>query len=212
MSTGLDRIGFDRMGWGRFSRTVIGRSQSSEASPARFANRFVKTRLLLLPLALVAAAGGWLVMSGSRGGIAGSGTTNPATTDPTLAAVAVQPSDDTVPHEVVYDPFTSEAIAPKQPTPLDRLRLSGQSFRRGGLGSNAQVSFTLRNGNDYAVKDVEIACTFIRRDGRHLTDRTRLVPGVIEMHSRKSFERLHIGFVNVNASKAKCALVSASRS
>jgi hypothetical protein len=62
------------------------------------------------------------------------------------------------------------------------------------------------------VKDVTIACAFIRRDGRHLTDRTRLVPGTIEMRSRKSFERLHIGFVNVNASKAKCALVSASRS
>ncbi len=130
----------------------------------------------------------------------------------TLAAVAVPPADDPAQRAVAYDPFTSEAVAPQQPTPLDRLRLSGQSFRRGGLGSNAQVSFTLRNGNDYAVKDVAIACAFIRRDGRHLTDRIRLVPGTVEMRSRKSFERLHIGFVNVNASKAKCALVSASRS
>jgi hypothetical protein len=109
-------------------------------------------------------------------------------------------------------PFTSEAIAPEQSTPLDRLRLSGQSFRRGGLGSNAQLSFTLRNGNDYAVKDVAIACAYTRCEGRHLNDRARLVPGTIEMCSRKSFEGLHIGFVNVNASKAKCALVSASRS
>jgi hypothetical protein len=61
------------------------------------------------------------------------------------------------------------------------------------------------------VKDVAIACAFIRRDGRHLTDRAWF-PGPIEMRSRKSFERMHIGFVNVNASKAKCALVSASRS
>ena len=91
------------------------------------------------------------------------------------------------------------------------MKLYGQYWLRGGLGSNAQVSFTLRNGNDYAVKDVEIACVFIRRDGSHLTDRTRLVPGTIETRSRRSFERLHIGFVNVNASKAKCALVSAIR-
>jgi hypothetical protein len=69
----------------------------------------------------------------------------------------------------------------------------------------------LRNGNGYAVKDVAIACAFIRRDGRHLTDRTRLVPGTLEMRSRRSFGRLHIGFVNVNASRANCALVLASR-
>jgi len=156
-----------------------------------------------VPLTLAVAAGTWLVMSGSRGGIAGSAA-------PTLAALAVQPSDD--PQPVAYDPFTSEAIAPRQPTPLDRLKLFAQPWHRGGLGSNAQLSFTLRNSNDYAVKDVAIACAFIRRDGRHLTDRTRLVPGIVEMRSRKSFERLHIAFVNVNASKAKCALVSASRS
>jgi hypothetical protein len=142
-------------------------------------------------------------MSGSRGGIAGSEV-------PTLAALAVQSSDG--PQPVAYDAFTSEAIAPAQPTPLDRLKLFAQPWHRGGLGSNAQLSFTLRNSNDYAVKDVAIACAFIRRDGRHLTDRTRLVPGMVEMRSRKSFARLHIGFVNVNASKAKCALVSASRS
>jgi hypothetical protein len=31
------------------------------------------------------------------------------------------------------------------------------------------------------------------------------------MKSRKTFTRVHVGFVNVNADKAKCALVAASR-
>jgi hypothetical protein len=202
MSTRLDRIGFDRIGRGALGWPRGSLSQSSDASPARF----FKTMLLLL-LALVVAAGAWLLMSGSRGGSAGREVAKPP-----LAVAAATLAEDSVPRAVAYDPFTSEAVAPEQPTPLDRLRLSGQSFHRGGLGSNAQESFTLRNGNEYAVKDVTIACAFIRRDGRHLTDRTRLVPGTIEMRSRKSFERLHIGCVNVNASKAKCALVSASRS
>ena len=79
-----------------------------------------------------------------------------------------------------------------------------------GLGSKALVTFTLRNGNDYAVKDIEIACAFSRRDGSHLTDRTRTIHDVIDMKSRKKFARLHVGFVNVNADKAKCALVAAS--
>jgi hypothetical protein len=31
------------------------------------------------------------------------------------------------------------------------------------------------------------------------------------MKSRKTFTRVHVGFVNVNADKAKCALVAANR-
>jgi hypothetical protein len=69
---------------------------------------------------------------------------------------------------------------------------------------------TLRNGNGYAVKDIDIACAFSRQDGSHLTDRSRVIPDVINMKSRKTFVRLHVGFVNVNAAKAKCSPISAS--
>ena len=86
-----------------------------------------------------------------------------------------------------------------------------QHWRRGGLGSNALVTLTLRNGNDYAVKDIEISCAFSRRDGSHLTDRTRVIHDTVRMRGRKRFARLHVGFVNVNADRAKCTLVAASR-
>lgn len=108
-----------------------------------------------------------------------------------------------------------DAAAPEAPPaaapPVNGLKISWQSWRRGGLGSNALVSFTLRNNNDYAVKDVEIACAFARRDGSHLTDRNRVIPGTIRMKSRKTFARVHVGFVNINANKAKCLPVAASR-
>jgi hypothetical protein len=91
------------------------------------------------------------------------------------------------------------------------LRISAQSWRRAGLGSNAQVTFTLRNDNDYAVRDVEIACAFARRDGSHLTDRRRIIPVTINMMSRKQFARLHVGFVNIHADRIKCEVVAASR-
>ena len=105
----------------------------------------------------------------------------------------------------------AQAIAPTDSVPLDGLKISSQSWRRGGLGSKALVTFTLRNGNDYAVKDIEISCAFARRDGSHLTDRTRLINDTVNMKSRKTFARMHVGFVNINADKAKCALVAASR-
>ena len=73
------------------------------------------------------------------------------------------------------------------------------------------MTFTLRNDNDYAVKDLELACAFTRRDGSHLTDRKRLVPETVNMKSRKTFAQVQVGFVNVNADKAKCSVVSARR-
>jgi hypothetical protein len=119
--------------------------------------------------------------------------------------------------EAVQDAFSLnpaatplEAIAPVEAAPLDGLKISSQSWRIGGLGSNALVTFTLRNGNDYAVKDIEISCAFTRRDGSHLTDRTRTIHDIVNMKSRKTFARMHVGFVNINANQAKCSLVAAS--
>lgn len=106
-------------------------------------------------------------------------------------------------------PQPAEAAAVK--SPLDGLRIASQSWRRGGLGSKALVTLTLRNRNDFAVKDVEIACAFARRDGSPLTARTRLISDTIAMKSRKTYSRMLIGFVNVNASKAKCSVITASR-
>jgi hypothetical protein len=101
--------------------------------------------------------------------------------------------------------------APAEAAPVDGLKISSQSWRRGGLGSKALVTLTLRNGNDYAVKDVEISCAFTRRDGSHQTDRTRTIQGTLDMKSRKTFARMLIGFVNIEANRAKCALVTAAR-
>jgi len=103
-----------------------------------------------------------------------------------------------------------ETTAAEKPV-IDGLRISSQSWRRGGLGSKALVTLRLRNTNDYAVKDIEIACAFARRDGSHLTDRRRVLRDTVNKRSRKTYSGMLVGFVNVNANKAKCSLVTASR-
>jgi hypothetical protein len=140
---------------------------------------------------------------------------DPKAADPKAADMKAADMGDAAAPTAATQPTVPEAAAPAAPPPeappVNGLKISSQSWRRGGLGSNALVTFTLRNNNDYAVKDVEIACAFARRDGSHLTDRSRVVPGTVQMKSRKTFARLHVGFVNVNANKAKCALVAANR-
>ncbi|HKU04549.1 MAG TPA: hypothetical protein VJR30_00655 [Bradyrhizobium sp.] len=130
-----------------------------------------------------------------------------------LQSAVAQPAEGTATVTPAVPDATQPATVAEAPaaSPLDGLKISSQSWRRGGLGSKALVTFTLRNANDYAVKDIEIACRFARRDGSHLTDRKRLIGEPVEMKSRKTFTRVLVGFVNVNADKAKCALVAASR-
>jgi len=172
---------------------MLGRTELGRLS------RFFKLRFAILSLALLGAVGIWLVLADCRDGSA-------------VTARAHAPAQGSgADARGANDRLTAEAITAEQPTPLDKLRISSQTWRRGGLGSNALITFTIRNNNDYAVKDIEIACAFARGDGSHLTDRTRLLPGTIDMRSRKIFAHLHVGFVNINANRAKCAVVSASR-
>jgi hypothetical protein len=183
---------------------------------------------VLLPVAAIAGLTAWMVLSGSSSANSQSVGKSTAAPEPAIAAIETPEKTPQKPPRLdsaatpAQDPATpAQAIPPAdqaappavaEASPLDGLRISSQSWRRGGLGSNALVTFTVRNKNGYAVKDIEIACAFNRRDGTHLTDRTRLISDTVNMKSRKTFARMHVGFININASKAKCSLVAASRS
>ena len=166
---------------------------------------YLKTAIGWLPIALVFAAAGWLLLLNY--------TRERAPAVHPAAAVAAKPATALtvgLARDPVFNPATSEAIVPGQPAPVDRMKITSQSWRRGGLGSNALVTITLRNDNSYAVKDVALSCAFLRPDGSRLTDRSRVIADVINMKSRKAFARLHVGFVNVNAARVKCSPIAAS--
>ena len=192
-STGI--TGHANLGWGHHS-------DRADGMPA---NR-LRIAIGWLPIAMVVAAAGWSVLNYDRepvtarlGHVAAAARAKPALIASTVGLAK----------ELAFDPAISEAIVPAQPAPVDRLTISSQSWRRGGLGSNAFVTMTVRNDNGYAVRDIDIACAFSRPDGSHLTDRSRVISDIINMKSRKTFVRLHVGFVNVNAAKAKCSAVAA---
>ena len=166
---------------------------------------YLRTAVGWLPLAVILAAAGWLLLSHF---------VEQTPVRPVHVAAAAPAKHDAsvtvgLAKEPSFDPAISEAIVPEQPAPVDRLTISSQSWRRGGLGSNALLTMTVRNENSYAVKDIDVACAFSRPDGSHPTERSRLIKDAVNMKSRKTFVRLHVGFVNVNAAKAKCSLVAA---
>ena len=183
-----------------------------------------RARLAVLPAIAIAGCSVWLMLPQASDAESASAAThvtrvtqNTSAADETAGSQAIlaNPEQAAVPNpatvtEAPPDIASPETVAPAK-SPIDGLGISSQSWRRGGLGSKALVTFTLRNGNDYAVKDIEIACAFARRDGSHLTDRRRVFPDIVNMKSRKRYAGMLVGFVNVNANKAKCSLVTASR-
>ncbi|QDF38649.1 hypothetical protein [Bradyrhizobium symbiodeficiens] len=188
----------DRIGLGRFAGTGERLARIITIASVSFGRS-----LLWLLAAIIVGCGAWMLLPLSKGNSA-----EPAKAE--LAAVEAVPSADAA---AAVSPVSEAQAAAKSPVvaELGRLRISSQTWRRGGLGSRALVTFTLRNDNDYAVKDVEIVCAFARRDGSHLTDRSRVLADPVSMKSRKTFARVPVGFVNVNADQAKCSLVAARR-
>jgi len=184
----------DRIGLGRFAGTGERLARIVTIASVSFGRS-----LLWLLAAIIVGCGVWMLLPLSKGNSA-------EPTKAEVAAVEPAPLADTAGQAAARLPVVSRAEAE-----LGRLRISSQSWRRGGLGSKALVTFTLRNDNDYAVKDVEIVCAFARRDGSHLTNRSRVLADPVSMNSRKTFARIPVGFVNVNADQANCSLVAARR-
>lgn len=178
--------------------------------PDKVAIKFFRLGFVWLPVVLVLGFGAWTVLSGYLSDTAESEPVS-------LATVAAEPAPSPAANFTQADSWSNPAATPVEGTvpataaPVDGLKISSQSWRRGGLGSKALVTFTLRNANDYAVRDIEIFCAFTRRDGSHLTDRKRMIRDTVNMKSRRTFARMHIGFVNINANQAKCSLVAANR-
>ena len=207
MNTGLHCI--EVTGLGGLAR-LTGIGGDSSGRPEQGAAGTSRSGFVWLTAALLIGFGAWTYLSEDASN----------TAEPLQLAAAAAPEPASPPAtgakpgpelNTAATPVEAPAEAAAEIPPVDGLKISSQSWRRGGLGSKALVTFTLRNGNDYAVKDIEISCAFNRRDGSHLTDRKRVIHDTVNMKSRKTFARMHVGFVNVNANKAKCSLVTASR-
>jgi hypothetical protein len=192
-------------------KTAAGKTTAGKTTAGKMVASSVTAKLVLLPVVVMAGCVAWTMLPGrSTAGI--KPAPSPSAVVPAQNTSLLKPAvTPTQPTQTSLVTPVQEIVPPDAVVSADGLKISSQSWRRGGLGSKALVTFTLRNSNGYAVKDIEISCAFTRRDGSHLTDRTRTIHDTVNMRSRKTFARMHVGFVNVYADRAKCSPVTASR-
>ena len=138
-------IGLDHFDMSRWAPMGLGFPVRSERGSVRWGGPLS----LVLPVVLMAgAAAVWLVLPASD--------SDGADGDPVaqVTPAAVQPSSvpddaETVQSNPAAPPVSTgqQPAVMSEPPPATRLRISGQSWQRAGLGSNAQATFTLRNDN-----------------------------------------------------------------
>jgi hypothetical protein len=164
--------------------------------------------MMVKPFAMIIAASVTVVMAVGVGWLADASTWESGSDpDDTVSADAIM-------QQTVMSPYAMSATATAKPDdaggPPAGVKLSRQSFQRGGLGANALMSFTVHNENAYAVKDIGLLCTFTSKDGRYVTLRRKTIPEPISFKERKTFARVHVGFVNTKATRARCSLLAAT--
>jgi len=133
------------------------------------AARLFNSKFIWLSVILVVAAGALKMSSEDATGPA-KGQTVSRTNFATTASIGPSPLSDPDP-ALSASQSSAPAVGPPEAAPVNGLRISSQSWRRGGLGSKALVTFTLRNDNDYAVGDIGLLCAFTRADGSPVTER-----------------------------------------
>jgi hypothetical protein len=207
--TGESSLSFRRLAEGQEMSAGLFRIESADSGgfSGRPAARLLNNELIWLSVILVVAAAALKMSSEDAAGPA-KGQTVGAANFATTASIQPSGLSDTDPAS--QSSTAPAAVSPEAP-PVNGLRISSQSWRRGGLGSKALMTFTLRNDNDYAVGDIGLLCAFTRADGSPVTERRPTIHDTVKMKSRKTFARMHVGFINITANRAKCTLLSASR-
>ena len=106
-----------------------------------------------------------------------------------------------------------EAASRPDPPPrpaLERVKLEKFDWETGGFGVVAVGSFTIGNGNEYAVKDARIECAFFGGSGTLVSTANQTIYETVDAGKTRRFRKINMGFVNAQAKSAICQLVGIS--
>lgn len=85
------------------------------------------------------------------------------------------------------------------------------SWVTGGFGSIMLLNLSIRNNQDYPVKDIVIRCTHYAPSGTQIDENTRTLYERISAHGTISEYKFNMGFVHSQADRSRCRVVGHSR-
>lgn len=103
------------------------------------------------------------------------------------------------------------AAAERNRDPGDRLTMPSFSWKLGGFKNVGIVSVTIANGNNFAVKDVGIACEFSGKSGTVLTTAAGRIYDTLRAKGKQTFKEVNMGLIDNQSARASCRVVTARR-
>ncbi len=117
--------------------------------------------------------------------------------------------------EVSKGPQVGSSSSPAAPDPheeaLAKLKLEFD-WKLGGFDNVILATFTVKNGNDFAVRDLQIRCEAFGKSGTRIDRNTRTIFDVVKAKGTKRLPEANIGFVNSQADKLSCQIIDFAKS
>jgi hypothetical protein len=83
-------------------------------------------------------------------------------------------------------------------------------WRKEGFDNVMEADFTVKNGSNYDIKDLEITCHHFAKSGTQIDSNTRTIYDVVKAHSTKKFPKFNMGLIHSQAAQSSCAVTNLS--
>lgn len=114
-----------------------------------------------------------------------------------------------------YDPAANEA-AKKRWAELDHQEQAYNikldwSGRKGGFGTVFIATFTMKNGNDFDIKDPVISCEQTGPSGTTISKTTQTIYRIVRAKSSTIAKNINMGIMHPQSARASCRVIDFKR-
>lgn len=85
------------------------------------------------------------------------------------------------------------------------------AWKLGGFDNVILATFTVKNENDFAVKDLQIRCEAFGKSGTKIDRNTRTIYDVVKAKGTKRLPEANLGLVNSQAERLACDIIGFKR-
>ncbi|MGD0217506.1 MAG: hypothetical protein ABSC45_08370 [Desulfobaccales bacterium] len=85
---------------------------------------------------------------------------------------------------------------------LGKVKITAFRWRTGGFGTVMLADFTIKNNNDFDIKDIAIKCTDYAKSGTIIDYNDRIIYDVIKAGQTRTFRNFNMGLVHNQAEKS----------
>jgi len=107
-------------------------------------------------------------------------------------------------------PAYSPAPPPSQEDAArQNVQLVKYDWYKGGFDTVMFADLTIKNNNDFDIKDITVTCTGAGNSGTTIDTNSKTIYEIIKSHKRRTFRKVSMGFIHSQATRSRCEVTGA---